>query len=71
MKQVVIGKNVTVIEKKAFYKDSALTQIAFKGSKLKVVGKQAFYGVSKKIKVKAPKKAKKSILKKCKKGGLK
>ena len=71
LKQIVIGKNVTTIEKKAFYKDRALTKIEFKGSKLKVVGKQAFSGVSKKAVVKAPKKAKKAILKKCKKGGLK
>lgn len=71
LKQVVIGKNIVTIEKKAFYKDRALTKIEFKGSKLKSVGKQAFSGVSQKAVVKAPKKDKKTILKKCKQGGLK
>ena len=58
LKKVVIGKNVTMIGKKAFYGCSKLKKITVKTTKLtkKNVGRQAFKGIHKKAAFKVPKK---------------
>ena len=61
---VIIGKNVTVIAAKAFYKKKKLKRIKFKSSKISKIGKYAFKGISKKAVFKVPKKAKKKYKKK-------
>ena len=61
---VIIGKNVTVIAAKAFYKKKKLKSIKFKSSKISKIGKYAFKGISKKAVFKVPKKAKKKYKKK-------
>ena len=58
IKQLLIGKNVTRIGKRAFYKCSQLAKITYSGNKLKIVGKEAFYGISKKAVFTYPKKSK-------------
>ena len=57
--QVIIGKNVTVIAPKAFYKKKTLKSIIFKSVKISKIGKNAFKGINKKAIFKVPKKAKK------------
>ena len=57
--QVIIGKNVTVIAPKAFYKKKTLKSITFKSVKISKIGKNAFKGINKKAIFKVPKKAKK------------
>ena len=57
--QVIIGKNVTVIAPKAFYKKKTLKSIKFKSAKISKIGKNAFKGINKKAIFKVPKKAKK------------
>lgn len=42
LKKVTFGKNLTTIEKRAFYKDKKLVRLIFEGEKLRKVGKQAF-----------------------------
>ena len=57
LKQVTIGKNVGKIGTKAFYKCKKLRKIIIKTTKLKskMVGKKAFLGTPKNVKVKVPK----------------
>lgn len=57
--QVIIGKNVTVIAPKAFYKKKSLKSIKFKSVKITKIGRNAFKGIHKKAIFKVPKKAKK------------
>ena len=57
--QVIIGKNVTVIASKAFYKRKTLKSIKFKSAKITKIGRNAFKGIHKKAIFKVPKKAKK------------
>ena len=57
--QVIIGKNVTVIAPKAFYKKKTLKSIKIKSVKIKKIGKNAFKGINKKAIFIVPKKAKK------------
>ena len=57
--QVIIGKNVTVIAAKAFYKKKTLKSIKFKSAKITKIGKNAFKGINKKAVFRVPKKAKK------------
>ena len=61
IKQLTIGKNVSTIGSKAFYKAKKLNKVTFKTTKLskKNVAKDAFKGISKKVKIKAPKAKKK------------
>ncbi len=47
LKSVVIGKYVTSIGKKAFYNCKALAKVAFKGTAVKTIGKDAFKGIKK------------------------
>lgn len=56
LKQVTIGKNVTSIGSRAFYKCRSLKKIIVRTGKLKAVGRNAFSGISKKAVVKVPKK---------------
>ena len=56
LKKVTIGKNVTTIGKKAFYKCSALKQIVIRSKSLKKVGNGAITGISKKAVIRVPKK---------------
>lgn len=56
LKQVTIGKNVTSIGSRAFYKCSSLKKIIVRTGKLKAVGRNAFSGISKKAVVRVPKK---------------
>jgi len=53
---VVIGKNVQVIEKQAFFGCKMLKNIKIKTSKLVKVGNKAFKGISRKAKFKLTKK---------------
>lgn len=62
-KKAVIGRNVMVIGKKAFYGDKNLKNITVKAQKLKKVGKQALKGISPKAVVKVPKSKKKAYTK--------
>lgn len=57
--QVIIGKNVTVIAPKAFYKKKTLKSIEFKSVNITKIGKNAFKGINKKAIFKVSKKAKK------------
>lgn len=61
---VTIGKNITSIGSKAFYKDSKLKKITFKGTKVPKIGKNAFKSINKKAVFKVPKKSLKSYKKK-------
>ena len=56
---VVIGKNVVVIEAKAFYNNKKLKTIRFTSTKISKIGKNAFKGINKKAVFTVPKKAKK------------
>jgi hypothetical protein len=65
LKKVTFGKNVKKIEKNAFYNCKKLKTLIFKTKKLKYknVGKNAFKGISKNVKIKAPKGKQESYLK--------
>lgn len=67
---VTIGKNVTKIGKKAFYKCAKLKKVTVSTTTLKSVGKNAFKGIAKKATIKVPKKKKAAYKKLLKKGGL-
>ena len=54
LKKVTFGKNMTTIEKRAFYKDKNLVRLIFEGGKLRKVGKQAFSKGKKTKKVEVP-----------------
>lgn len=56
MTKITIGSNVTKIGTNAFYGNKKLKTITIKSSKLKSVGKNAIKGISKKAKIKVPKK---------------
>lgn len=60
LKSVVIGKNVTTIEKKAFYGCKKLSKVTFKGTAVKTVKSGAFKKTSAKMTVKVPKALKKN-----------
>ena len=72
VKKITIGSKVKKIGKKAFYKCKNVKQITIKTAKLKAgtIGKQAFKGLSKKVKVKVPKNRKKLYQKILKAKGL-
>lgn len=57
--KVTIGKNITMIGKKAFYNCKKLRLIVIKTTKLKKIKKQAFRKINKNAIVKVPKKKKK------------
>ncbi len=63
LKTVIIGKNVKVIQKKAFAKCKTLSKITIKSKVLDRVAKNAFKGTNKKLIVKVPKKKKVSYQK--------
>lgn len=67
VKEVVIGKNITKIGAKSFYKCSKLKKITFKGIKKVKVGKKAFSGIKKTCTVTVPKKMSEKNLAKLKK----
>ena len=54
LKKVVIGKNITVIGDKAFYKCKSLKLVDIKSKKLKKAGNKVIDKTSKKLKIKAP-----------------
>lgn len=56
LKKVTIGKHVTKIGTKAFKGAKALKKIVIKSKKLKIVGKNAFKGISKKAVMEVPEK---------------
>lgn len=56
LNKITIGKNVTSIGTKAFYGCKKLKQIKIRSSKLKKIGKRAFWKISKNPVVYAPKK---------------
>lgn len=60
---VVIGKHVTSIGNKAFYKCKTLKKITIKSKKLKNVGKYAIKGISRKAAIKCPSSRKKAYKK--------
>lgn len=57
LKKVVIGKNISKIDKEAFYGCKNLKKLQIKSKKLsaKSIGKNAFKGINKKAKMSAPK----------------
>ena len=63
LKKVTIGKNVTSIGKKAFFKDKKLKSVVIKSKKLKKVKAKAFAGINKKAAAKVPKACKKKYKK--------
>ena len=65
--KVIIGKNVTSIGSKAFFKCGNLKTIIIKSKKLNKIGKKAFAGIRKSVKIKFSKKANKSLIKQLKK----
>ena len=67
--RVSIGKYVTSVGASAWYGDSKVSRVTFRGTLLKSIGKKAFRGISKKAKVSAPKKVLKKYKKLIKKSG--
>ncbi len=72
VKKIIIPKTVTSIGKRAFFNCTSLRRMIVKTTKLKgrTIGKQAFYGVSKKAKIKTPTKKKSLYRKIFRKKGL-
>ena len=70
--KIIIGKNITKIGKKAFYKCKKLKLLVIKSRKLKAknVAKSAFKGITKKTTVKVPKSKIKEYRKLLRKKGL-
>ena len=70
--KIIIGKNITKIGKKAFYKCKKLKLLVIKSRKLKAknVAKNAFKGITKKTTVKVPKSKIKEYRKLLRKKGL-
>ncbi len=58
IKKVIVGKNVTVIGKQAFYGCKNLNSVVIQSKKIKKVGSKAFEKISPNAKIKAPKGAK-------------
>lgn len=54
LKKVTIGKNVTSIGSKAFYKDSKCEAITIRSKKIKKIGKKAFRGIAYRAYIKMP-----------------
>lgn len=71
LKKVVIGKNVTVIGKKAFYGDKRLKTIQVKAAGLKKVGKLSLKNIAAKAVIKVPASKKKAYTKLFKNKGQK
>lgn len=74
IKTVTLGKNITKIGTKAFYKAKNLSQISVNGNTIKSIGKNAFSGVKKNCKITVlakDKKQYKKIVKLIKKAGAK
>ena len=74
IKTVTLGKNITKIGTKAFYKAKNLSQITVNGNTIKSIGKNAFSGVKKNCKITVRAKDKKQynkIVKLIKKAGAK
>ena len=74
IKTVTLGKNITKIGTKAFYKAKNLSQITVNGNTIKSIGKNAFSGVKKNCKITVQAKDKKQynkIVKLIKKAGAK
>lgn len=74
IKTVTLGKNITKIGTKAFYKAKNLSQITVNGNTIKSIGKNAFSGVKKNCKITVlakDKKQYKKIVKLIKKAGAK
>ena len=67
LKALTLGKNVTTIGNKAFFKCKALKKVVIKAKKLKKVGAGAFKKTNKKMTLKAPKKLQKKYKKLIKK----
>lgn len=63
LKDVVIGKNISRIETKAFYQCKKLKKITIQTKKLKKVGNQAIGGISPKAVIRVPKARKKAYQK--------
>ena len=63
LKSVVIGKNVTAIGKKAFFKCSSLKKIKIKSTSLKKVGAKAIQGIASKAVITCNKKCLKNYKK--------
>lgn len=63
IRKVIIGKNVTSIERKAFYKAKKLRFVDIRTKKLRKVGKKAFKGIYSSAKIKVPKSQKKKYVK--------
>ncbi|MEY8428395.1 leucine-rich repeat protein [Lachnospiraceae bacterium 46-15] len=60
LKKAEIGKNITSVGKKVFYKDNKLARITVKSTALEKVGAQALKGISAKAVIKVPKAKKKA-----------
>ena len=71
LKEVQIGKNVTKIENKAFYKCKKLKKLNIVSTKLKTIGDKAIAGIAKNATIDCPDTKKKVYKKKLKKAGLK
>lgn len=69
LRKITFGKNFKYIEKGAFKWCEDLSKVVFKGKAIKRIGKDAFYGTAKNLKVKAPKKARKKYMRLLKKAG--
>lgn len=53
LKRIQFGTGVKQLGKKVLYRDGKLKKIIFKGKKLKKIGKQTFYGVSRRVDIRA------------------
>ena len=71
LKKISIGKYVTKIESRAFYRARSLKHIVIKGTGITSVGKNAFTGIHKKAVLRTPKKKKAFYRKLFAKGGFK
>ena len=71
LKKLTIGKNVSVIGKKACFGCKKLKKITIKSTKLKKIGKRAFTGTHGNLVIKVPKKQKKTYRKLLQNKGMK
>ncbi|MCH5268172.1 MAG: leucine-rich repeat protein [Lachnospiraceae bacterium] len=55
LKKITLGKNIKTIGKQAFNKCKKLNRVIIRSTSIKKIGKKAFYGNAKKLKVQAPK----------------
>ena len=70
LQKITIGKNVTSIGSKAFYRDAKLKTIVVRAEKLVKIGKNAWKGIYKKAVIRTPQKKKKAYAKLLKKSGI-